>query len=424
MAMHILVLGATGLLGRAVCERLLASGCRVSGFGNAPPASGELEGIHWCSGDFSRRTRPRHWRSELPGVDVVINTIGVFEERYLQGFHVMHDEAPNALWQACADYGVRRVIHLSALGAAHDAPTEYWRSKARGDAGLLAQAELEGWVVRPSLIYADHGRSATLCRQQAVAPLLAVPADAGEIQPVHLDDVAELIVRLALDPPPEGSRIIAAVGPQSMRWAAYLQTLRQGMGLQPARILPVPRWIAAGIAWFAEHRPGSLLTRQSLRMLRAGCQGEAGDAARLAALIGRPLRQPAQFAGPELRVASLWSVWRPVLLGALAFLWLFTAVVSLGQTPLGLQLLADTGVPEALRWPALWAGIALDALFGVLTLWRPSRRLWQAQLLVVLAYTLLLTLGASHWWLHPFGPLSKNLPILALLGWLAAMEKR
>jgi hypothetical protein len=81
-------------------------------------------------------------------------------------------------------------------------------------------------------------------------------------------------------------------------------------------------------------------------------------------------------------------------------------------------------VPEVLRWPALSTGITLDALFGLMTLWRPSRRLWQAQFLVVLAYSALLTMGAPHWWLHPFGPLSKNLPILALLGLLAAMEKR
>lgn len=424
MASHILVLGATGLLGRAVVERLLAQGQRVTGFGNTPPASGELSGMGWCSGDFSRRTRPRHWRSELPGVDIVINTIGVFEERYLQGFHVMHDEAPNALWQACADYGVRRVIHVSALGAALDATTEYARSKARGDAGLLARQDVEAWVVRPSLIYADSGRSASYCRHLAAQPLLAVPADAGCVQPVHLDDVAELIVRLALGAPPQGERVIAAVGPQAMSWVDYLQALRQGMGMPAALVLRVPGFVLNSIAWFAEHRPGSLLSRDSLRLLQAGSAGEAGDAERMAAVLERPLRHSQAFAAPSLRAESVWSAWRPLLLGTLAFLWLFTALVSFGQLPLGLQLLAEAAVPEAMRWPALWAGIALDAVFGVLTLWRPSRRLWQMQLLVVAAYTGLLTLGAPHWWLHPFGPLSKNLPILALLGLLAAMEKR
>jgi len=144
----------------------------------------------------------------------------------------------------------------------------------------------------------------------------------------------------------------------------------------------------------------------------------------MAAWLERPLRDPQTFTEPSLRAASVWSAWRWPLRATLAVLWLFTALVSLGQLSLGLQLLAEAGVPEVMRWPALWSGIALDAAFGVLTVWRPSRRLWQMQLLVVAVYTGLLTLGAPHWWLHPFGPLSKNLPILALLGLLAAMEKR
>lgn len=293
--LNILVLGASGLLGHAVCERLLAAGYQVTGFGNTPPASGVLPALRWCPGDFARRLRPRHWRSELPGVDVVINTIGVFHERFLQTFSVIHDEAPAALWEACASYGVKRVIHVSALGAAEDAPSEYWRSKARGDARLLAHTEFDAWVVRPSLIYADEGESAMLLRQWAALPILPVPGSAGAVQPIHRDDAAALIVRLATTGGDDGARVIETVGPQPLAWAAWLQNLRTGMGLAPAGALALPLWLVRCGVWLAAYRSHGLQTPERLCILKAGNVGEPGAALRLEMLLGRALRAPETF---------------------------------------------------------------------------------------------------------------------------------
>lgn len=107
---------------------------------------------------------------------------------------------------------------------------------------------------------------------------------------------------------------------------------------------------------------------------------------------------------------------------SLAFLWLFTALVSLLQPDTGLQLLTDLGLPESASWPALLAGAAIDLVFGVLTLWRPSRRLYLAQIALIVGYTAIISLWLPQWWLHPFGPISKNIPILALL-WLCAQSE-
>lgn len=107
---------------------------------------------------------------------------------------------------------------------------------------------------------------------------------------------------------------------------------------------------------------------------------------------------------------------------SLAFLWGWTALVSLLAPATGLQLLGELGLPEAARWPALLAGSGIDAAFGVLTLSRPSRRLWLVQMVVIVGYTAIITLWLPHLWLHPFGPISKNLPILALL-WLCAQPE-
>lgn len=294
--MKILLTGPTGLVGSAILERLLASRHEVLAFARNPPlAQATRTGLSWCSGEFVRRTRARHWRSELPGVEVVINTIGIFREAGLQTFGLMHEEAPAALWQACVDYGVRRVVHLSALGAGLDAPTEYGRSKARGDAQLLAHEQLQAFVVRPSLIYAAAGSSAGLFRRLAALPVLAVPQGAGEVQPIDLDDVTDLVVRLATGETSPTQRIIPAVGPRILSWEAWLQVLRRGMELQAAPIARLPMWSVSAFVSVAGHFSRSLINADSWRMLQAGSAASLADAQALEQLLGRPLRAPENF---------------------------------------------------------------------------------------------------------------------------------
>ena len=111
-----------------------------------------------------------------------------------------------------------------------------------------------------------------------------------------------------------------------------------------------------------------------------------------------------------------------LLRGSLVVVWLATAVVSVwelhGQSR---ELLA--GLPTAwtegntswLPTAIILAGAAADAVLGLWLALRPGRKAYGAALLVMLAMTLLATAIHPAWWLHPFGPLTKNLPIAAIL---------
>ena len=118
-----------------------------------------------------------------------------------------------------------------------------------------------------------------------------------------------------------------------------------------------------------------------------------------------------------------------LLRASLVVVWLATAVVSVwelhGQSR---ELLA--GLPTA--WAgghALWlptaiilAGAAADAVLGLWLALRPGRKAYGAALLIMLAMTLLATAIQPAWWLHPFGPLTKNLPIAAIL-WVLLQDE-
>jgi hypothetical protein len=95
-----------------------------------------------------------------------------------------------------------------------------------------------------------------------------------------------------------------------------------------------------------------------------------------------------------------------------------TGIVSLGIYPVeqSYELLARTGVPAALRPLALYGAALLDLAFGVATLaLRSARWLWLAQIALIAAYTVIISVRLPEYWLHPYGPILKNLPMLALL---------
>lgn len=104
---------------------------------------------------------------------------------------------------------------------------------------------------------------------------------------------------------------------------------------------------------------------------------------------------------------------------ALATVWLVSGALSLGIYPrqASLEILADTGLHGTAALIALYAGALLDISLGILTLVRPSALLWRVQAAVILGYTAIITAWLPQYWLHPFGPVLKNLPILLLL-WL------
>ena len=106
-------------------------------------------------------------------------------------------------------------------------------------------------------------------------------------------------------------------------------------------------------------------------------------------------------------------------------MWFIAGLTSLGLYPIedSLELLRGIGAPPALA-PVLLSGAAmLDLLLGTLTLLpRRPRHLWSAQIWLVITYTLIITLLLPRLWLEPFGPVAKNLPILALLLLLRRLE--
>ena len=405
--MAILITGRRGFVGSHIAAALEARGFDVRA-ADRPAA------------DLARDHAPEAWARHLEGVDLVVNAAGIFRERGANTFEAVHTKGPIALFTACARRGIP-VVQVSALGAEADAPTRFLRTKHAADSALLA-LEVPAVVLQPSLVFGAGGASAGLFGAIASLPLIPVPgAGAQRVQPIHVDDVAAAVVALA-GTRGFGRERIALAGPRPLSLREWLAALRRSLGMGRARFVQVPMaWVraaaAAGIG---------LLDRDALLMLE---RGNTADPARLAEILGRSPRPVEAFIGAhearDARVLAKVAWLRGVMILAIAFVWIATAVVSAGLFPVedSYELLARVGLSGAAAASALYGAAALDLVFGIATLALRRRRwLWRAQAVLIAGYTAVITVFLPEQWLHPYGPVTKNLPLLAALWWLHETE--
>lgn len=409
--MRILVCGANGFIGAALCARLERERHQV------------LRGVREPRGpcevaiDYTADLTPEHWLPRLRGVDVVINAVGIIVERGVQTFERLHYQTPVALFCACQEAGVQHVVQISALGADAGDPA-YFRSKSRADAALLA-LPLRAHVVRPALVYGPAGTSARMFRALASLPVHCLPAGGQQrLRPVHIDDLVDIVVGL-LSPEQElPEACIEAVGATEVSYREMLSHYRAAMRFPPALAIGIPGALMQTVAAVGEWIPGSPLTRDTWRMLQNGSTGSGKSTRRV--LRRSPLGVEAFIPRQEAvayrqEALSAWQL--PLLRIALATVWIGTAWVSAFLYPHAdsLALLARLGLHGLVAEAALMSATALDMVFGVATLLRPSRRLWLAQLVLVLGYSALICAALPEFLAHPFGPVLKNMPFLAIL---------
>lgn len=418
--MKILVCGGSGFIGAALVRGLRAAGHEVVRGVRRPREPGDL------AVDYAKDTDVAAWLPRLAGFDAVVNAVGIIAERPVVRFIDLHQHAPIALFEACARAGVRRVVQISALGA-DTGDTAYFRTKNAADQALM-QLPVEWQILRPSLVYGEDGASASSFRMLASLPVIALPAlpASAAFQPVHLDDLVAA-VQILIDPRTPPRQSVACTGATRHSFREMIAAYRDAMGLGAALWVKVPGFLMALAARITRFIPGVPLNPETWRMLQQGSAADAGDFARL---LGRPPCGLADFIDPRsaelLRRRALAGWQLPMLRIVLAAVWIITALVTLFVFPKSesLAMLARAGLTGDLATIALHAAAALDLALGLATLLYPRRITWIAQIVLMLGYSAVIAVALPEFLAHPFGPILKNLPILAILVILLSGETR
>ena len=267
---NILILGGSGFVGRSVCDKLVERSGGAGGQIVVPsrrPARARhlqlLPTLRVVAADVHSATQLHQL---LQGVDAVINLVAILHGSAAE-FARVHVELPRKLADACHAAGVRRLVHVSALGVSDAAPSRYLRSKAAGEAVLKA-ANLDLTILRPSVIFGEHDHFTNLfATLQAVAPFVPLAGARARFQPVWVQDIAAAIVR-CLDQASSIGQTYECAGPD-------VYTLRQiveMVGRWSGHVRPVfglPDMIGRIQAALLELLPGTpLMSRDNLASMR------------------------------------------------------------------------------------------------------------------------------------------------------------
>ncbi|MEN3376411.1 MAG: hypothetical protein V7604_1766 [Hyphomicrobiales bacterium] len=264
------VFGGSGFLGRHLVRALAREGYRVRPAVRRPDLAGHLQPLGRVGQIHAVQANLRYPGSVEAAVrdaDVVINLVAVLYERGKQTFEAVQAEGAATVARAAAAAGAR-LIHVSALGADPDSPSLYARTKAAGEAAVLATVP-DATIFRPSIMFGPEddffNRFASMARLSPFLPLIG--GGATKFQPVFVGDVAQAILKATGGAAKDGT--IYELGGPEVRSFKQLMEYVLAITERKRLLLPIPFGLAKLQAQILKLLPTPLLTPDQVESLRA-----------------------------------------------------------------------------------------------------------------------------------------------------------
>jgi NADH dehydrogenase len=258
------VFGGGGFIGRYVCETLLKNGARLRVAERDPRRAWFLQplgGVGQVSALSADLTRPETIARTVEGADAVINLVGTFKGN----LELAHVDGAGRLASAAKAAGAEALVHVSAIGADINSPSEYGRTKGRGEQAVRAVFP-KATIIRPSIVFGPEDDFTNRFAGLAGLPILPVIAPRSRFQPVFVRDLARAIAAAALDPKAHGGKTYELAGREVLTMRELNARISEMAGRRPD-LVDVPDFIASALATLG-FLPGAPLTRDQWLMLQ------------------------------------------------------------------------------------------------------------------------------------------------------------
>ena len=277
-----MVFGGSGFIGRYVVQRLARQDYVVRVVTRDPEGARPLMTAGLVGQVVPLAADPMNddaLARALEDATVVVNLIGILSERRAGDFARVHGAVPGRIAEGCARYGVERFVHVSAIGGDPDSPSLYARSKAEGEAAVLA-AFPRATILRPSIVFgredAFFNRFAGMAR---LLPVLPIVGGGTRFQPVYVGDVADAVMA-ALERDDVFGRTYELGGPRVSTFKGLMEEMLETVGRR-RRVVEMPRGLAEFQAKVFERLPNPPLTRDQILLLgRDNVVGEGAQGLR------------------------------------------------------------------------------------------------------------------------------------------------
>ena len=269
--MHIkntVVLGGSGFVGSAIVAKLVSAGYQVTVLTRRLDHAKHLSLLPGVTLKVCNVFDAQALRSALQGADAVINLLGILHQSGKTSFTQVHEHLPVQLAKLCQDLGIKRLLHMSSLCAATDAPSLYLRSKGQAEVALAGYAPgLAITVFRPSIIFGRADQFINLFAGLIKhLPLVVLVKPNAKFQPVWVEDVATCFVA-SLNEPASFGLSYDLVGPKVYTFRALLKAIMQTLGVHKP-ILGLNDALSYVQAFLMECLPIKLMSRDNIRSMQ------------------------------------------------------------------------------------------------------------------------------------------------------------
>jgi uncharacterized protein YbjT (DUF2867 family) len=269
---RICVLGGSGFIGRVIVEKLVEQGEFVIVPTRRRERAKHLITLPTVDVVQADVHDPTALAQLCAGCDAVVNLVGILQGRsgepYGPDFARAHVELPKKVIAACRAAKVPRFLHMSALKAAPDAPSQFLRSKADGETAVVAaRNELATTIFRPSVVFGPGDHFLNLfAKLQASLPVVLLGCPEAKFQPVYVGDVAQAFVAALPDEESHG-RAYDLVGPNVYTLRELVEEAGRLSG-HPRPIVDLGKRLSYLMAWLMELAPGGLMSRDNYHSMQ------------------------------------------------------------------------------------------------------------------------------------------------------------
>jgi NADH dehydrogenase len=269
---RVVIVGGSGFIGSAIANRLCEAGVKVLIPTRRRSRAGHVLLLPNAEVVEADVHDPAALARLFEDADAVINTVGVLHSRpgtpFGPDFARAHVELPQKIVTACRTAGVARLVHISALGADANGPSEYQRSKAAGEHAIEAAGPDIAWtILRPSVVFGRGDSFLNLFADLArMFPVLPLTGASCRFQPVYVEDVAEAVYQ-SLTRPDAAGQTFELAGPTVYTLRQLVEYVSALIG-KPRPVLGLPEGIGMVQARLMEFAPQPLMSRDNVRSMR------------------------------------------------------------------------------------------------------------------------------------------------------------
>ena len=263
------IFGAGGFLGKHLMRQLTKLDYRVKVATRNPYLKGYLKPLGNPGQIELFKTNifnPEDVKQVLKNCDIAINLVGILYETRKQKFNQIHAQFPNLLSELCNELGVKKLVHVSALGVKEGHPSQYMQSKLQGEKNIQDTFK-QSVILRPGIMFGPEDKFfntfATLAQFSPALPLIG--GGKTVFEPIYVGDVAQTIVKsLELN---NSKPSIYELGGANYSFKELMQILLSEIN-KKRFLIPIPWGMAKFQSYFLQMLPTPLLTPDQVTMLR------------------------------------------------------------------------------------------------------------------------------------------------------------